>query len=136
MRFKAQSGKRDLPEVNLVPMMDVLMTILVFFIIISMTAQFNEQAVDVKLPSTASGASAVDQPEPLIVELDPQQQLFVEGKPVDQAAMAQRIQQYLAEDPEGVIVLKADYQLSYQQIVDVLGPMRDVGGSQVSLAIE
>lgn len=136
MRFKAQSGKRDLPEVNLVPMMDVLMTILVFFIIISMTAQFNEQAVDVKLPSTASGASDVDQPEPLIVELDPQQQLFVEGEPVDQAAMAQRIQQYLAEDPEGVIVLKADYQLSYQQIVDVLGPMRDVGGSQVSLAIE
>jgi biopolymer transport protein ExbD len=136
MRFKAQSGKRDLPEVNLVPMMDVLMTILVFFIIISMTAQFNEQAVDVKLPSTAAGASDVDQPEPLIVELDPQQQLFVKGESVDQAAMAQRIQQYLAEDPEGVIVLKADYQLSYQQIVDVLGPMRDVGGSQVSLAIE
>jgi biopolymer transport protein ExbD len=117
-------------------MMDVLMTILVFFIIISMTAQFNEQAVDIKLPSTAAGANAVDQPEPLIVELDPQQQLFVEGESVDQAAMAQRIQQYLAEAPEGVIVLKADYQLSYQQIVDVLGPMRDVGGSQVSLAIE
>ena len=136
MRFKAQSGKRDLPEVNLVPMMDVLMTILVFFIIISMTAQFNEQAVDIKLPSTAAGANAVDQPEPLIVELDSQQQLFVEGESVDQAAMAQRIQQYLAEAPEGVIVLKADYQLSYQQIVDVLGPMRDVGGSLVSLAIE
>ena len=80
MRFKAQSGKRDLPEVNLVPMMDVLMTILVFFIIISMTAQFNEQAVDIKLPSTAAGANAVDQPEPLIVELDSQQQLFVEYK--------------------------------------------------------
>lgn len=136
MRFKAQSSKRDLPEVNLVPMMDVLMTILVFFIIISMTAQFNEQAVDVQLPSTESGASAVDQPEPLIVELDPQQQLFVKGELVDQAAMAQQIQQYLSETPEGVIVLKADYQLSYQQIVDVLGPMRDVGGAKVSLAIE
>lgn len=136
MRFKAQSDKRDLPEINLVPMMDVLMTILVFFIIISMTAEFNQQAVDIQLPSTESGASAVDQPEPLIVELDPQQQLFMQGEPVDQATMAQQIQQYLADNPEGVIVLKADYQLNYQQIVDVLGPMRDVGGARVSLAIE
>jgi biopolymer transport protein ExbD len=136
MRFKAQTDKRDLPEINLVPMMDVLMTILVFFIIISMTAEFNQQAVDIQLPSTESGTSAVDQPEPLIVELDPQQQLFVKGELVDQAAMAQQIQQYLSDNPEGVIVLKADYQLSYQQIVDVLGPMRDVGGAKVSLAIE
>lgn len=136
MRFKAQTDKRDLPEINLVPMMDVLMTILVFFIIISMTAEFNQQAVDIQLPSTESGTSAVDQPEPLIVELDPQQQLFVRGELVDQAAMAQQIQQYLSDNPEGVIVLKADYQLSYQQIVNVLGPMRDVGGAKVSLAIE
>ncbi|MBD2105857.1 biopolymer transporter ExbD [Nodosilinea sp. FACHB-13] len=136
MRFKAQSDKRDLPEINLVPMMDVLMTILVFFIIISMTAEFNQQAVDVQLPSTESGSSAVDQPDPLIVELDQQEQLYLAGQPVDPATMAQQIQQYLAEDPQGVIVLKADYQLSYQQIVEVLGPMRAVGGAQVSLAIE
>ena len=136
MRFKAQSDKRDLPEINLVPMMDVLMTILVFFIIISMTAEFNQQAVDIQLPSTDSGSSAVDQPDPLIVELDQQEQLYLEGQLVDPATMAQQIQQYLAEDPQGVIVLKADYQLSYQQIVEVLGPMRDVGGAQVSLAIE
>lgn len=136
MRFKARSDKRDLPEINLVPMMDVLMTILVFFIIISMTAEFNQQAVDVQLPSTESGGSAVGQPDPLIVELDQQEQLYLAGQPVDSATMAQQIQQYLAEDPKGVIVLKADYQLSYQQIVEVLGPMRAVGGAQVSLAIE
>ncbi|MBD1915556.1 biopolymer transporter ExbD [Phormidium sp. FACHB-77] len=136
MRFKARSDKRDLPEINLVPMMDVLMTILVFFIIISMTAEFNQQAVDIQLPSTESGSSDVDQPDPLIVELDQQEQLYLAGQPVDPATMAQQIQQYLAEDPKGVIVLKADYQLSYQQIVEVLGPMREVGGAQVSLAIE
>ncbi|MBW4463555.1 MAG: biopolymer transporter ExbD [Nodosilinea sp. WJT8-NPBG4] len=125
-----------MPEINLVPMMDVLMTILVFFIIISMTAEFNQQAVDVQLPSTESGGSAVGQPDPLIVELDQQEQLYLAGQPVDPATMAQQIQQYLVEDPKGVIVLKADYQLSYQQIVEVLGPMRAVGGAQVSLAIE
>ncbi len=135
MRIKSRSQKHDLPEVNLVPMMDVLMTILVFFIIISMSAQINQKAVDVKLPSVESGSSAVDQPDPLIVELDRQGKLFVKGESVDQGQMAQNIQQYLTDNPKGTVVLKADYQLTYQKIAEVLGSMRDVGGNQVSLAI-
>ncbi len=135
MRFKSQSQRRDLPEVNLVPMMDVLMTILVFFIIISMTAQINQQAVEVSLPAIESGGEAVDQPDPMILQLDQQGKLFLEGEPMDQSQMVQAIQQYLGENPEGAVVLKADYELTYQTIVEVLGAMRDVGGSRVSLAI-
>ncbi|MFM7219372.1 MAG: ExbD/TolR family protein [Nodosilinea sp.] len=135
MRFKSQSQRRDLPEVNLVPMMDVLMTILVFFIIISMTAQINQQAVEVSLPAIESGGEAVDQPDPMILQLDKQGKLFLEGEPMDQSQMVQAIQQYLGENPEGAVVLKADYELTYQTIVEVLGAMRDVGGSRVSLAI-
>jgi biopolymer transport protein ExbD len=54
---------------------------------------------------------------------------------MDQSQMVQAIQQYLGENPEGAVVLKADYELTYQTIVEVLGAMRDVGGSRVSLAI-
>jgi biopolymer transport protein ExbD len=116
-------------------MMDVLMTILVFFIIISMTAQMNQQAVEVSLPAIESGGEAVDQPDPMILQLDKQGKLFLEGEPMDQSQMVQAIQQYLGENPEGAVVLKADYELTYQTIVEVLGAMRDVGGSRVSLAI-
>ncbi|MFM7472115.1 MAG: ExbD/TolR family protein [Nodosilinea sp.] len=135
MRVKSRSQKHDLPEVNLVPMMDVLMTILVFFIIISMSAQINQKAVDIKLPSVESGSSSVDQPDPMMVELDRQGKLFIKGSSIDQAQMAQDIQQYLTNNPKGTVVLKADNQLTYQKIAEVLGAMRDVGGNQVSLAI-
>jgi biopolymer transport protein ExbD len=136
MRFKTKRVQQESSEINLVPMMDVLMTILVFFIIISMTAQFSEQAVDVKLPAAAAGGDTVNQPDPLVVQLDSQSQIFIGEELLDKARMAQQIQQYLATNPEGIVVLKADYTLTYQQIIEVLGPMRDVGGSQVSLAIE
>lgn len=135
MRFKSQSQRRDLPEVNLVPMMDVLMTILVFFIIISMTAQINQKAVEISLPTIGSKGESVDQPDPMILQLDKQGKLFLEGEPMDQSQIAQAIQQYLGKYPEGAVVLKADYELTYQKIVEVLGAMRDVGGSRVSLAI-
>ncbi|MBU6229581.1 MAG: biopolymer transporter ExbD [Cyanobacteria bacterium REEB459] len=135
MRMKSRSQRHDLPEVNLVPMMDVLMTILVFFIIISMSAQINQKAVEVKLPSVEAGGSNVDQPDPLTVELDRQGKLFIKGSAVDQTQMAENIRQYLTEHAKGTVVLKADNQLTYQKIAEVLGTMRDVGGNQVSLAI-
>jgi biopolymer transport protein ExbD len=135
MRFKSQSQRRELPEINLVPMMDVLMTILVFFIIVSMTAQINQKAVEVSLPAIELGGESVDQPDPMILELDRESRLFLEGEPIEQGQMAQAIQQYLGENPEGAVVLKADYELTYQDMVEVLGAMRDVGGSRVSLAI-
>jgi biopolymer transport protein ExbD len=71
----------------------------------------------------------------MILQLDKQGKLFLEGEPMDQSQMVQAIQQYLGENPEGAVVLKADYELTYQSIVEVLGAMRDVGGSRVSLAI-
>jgi biopolymer transport protein ExbD len=124
-----------MPEINLVPMMDVLMTILTFFIIVSMTAQFGSQALDITLPN-AEGANAVNNPNPLIVGLNEQEQLSLNGQPVSQEQLSQQMQVYLSQNPEGSIILQADYRLTYQQIVSVLGQMRAVGGDRVSLGID
>ncbi|MBD1867150.1 biopolymer transporter ExbD [Oculatella sp. FACHB-28] len=125
-----------MPEINLVPMMDVLMTILTFFIIVSMSAQFGSQALDITLPNADSGANAVNYPDPLIVGMNEQEQLSLNGQPVSQEQLSQQMQAYLSQNPEGSIILQADYRLPYQQIVNVLGQMRAIGGDRVSLGID
>jgi biopolymer transport protein ExbD len=126
-----------MPEVNLVPMMDVVMTILTFFIIVSMTLTSQQSAVNIALPSANKGTSPQDtSKEPLIVGLDGQRQLIVGDKPVTEAELAQQMLSYLSKNPQGAVVLKADKNLAYEQVVQVLGKMRDVGGDRVSLAIE
>ncbi|NEQ28149.1 MAG: biopolymer transporter ExbD [Microcoleus sp. SIO2G3] len=137
MRFKSQrrgSGSQ-MPEVNLVPMMDVIMAILTFFIIISMTLT-SQQSVNVSLPSADSGASATDLPDPFVVGLNQQRQIILNSQPATEAELLQQMQAYLARNRDGAIVLKADKGLSYQEVVQLLGKMRDVGGDRVSLAIE
>jgi biopolymer transport protein ExbD len=42
----------------------------------------------------------------------------------------------LQKNPQGAVVLNADRKLPYEQVVQVLGKMRDIGGDRVSLAIE
>ena len=133
-RFRASTSQ--MPEINLVPMMDVLMTILTFFIIISMTMTAQQQSVNINLPSTNAGANTVKTPDPLVVGLTNQGTLEVANNPVTDAQLSQQMQAYLQKNPNGAVVLQADKKLPYEQVVQVLGKMRDVGGDRVSLAID
>ncbi|WP_068818945.1 ExbD/TolR family protein [Phormidesmis priestleyi] len=135
MRFKSQQKKSEMPEVNLVPMMDVLMTILTFFIIIAMTLT-TQQTVNVTLPSASAGAVELKEPDPLIIGLNLQGEILLDDKTVSQAELSQRMQSYLVQNPKGAVILKAADKIPYEQVVKLLGTMRDVGGDRVSLAIE
>lgn len=135
MRFKSQHKSSQMPEVNLVPMMDVIMTILTFFIIVSMTLTNRQNAVNVTLPSTGSGLSEQKSPDPLVVTIDPQGKLFLGKDAITDAQLVQPMQAYLQKNPQGAVVLNADRKLPYEEVVKVLGKMRDIGGDRVSLAI-
>jgi len=135
MKLKARSHGSQMPEINLVPMMDVIMTILTFFIIVSMTLT-SFQAVDVPLPSTDKGISKEKPPEPMIVGMNRQGQILVNNAPASDTQLAQQIVTYLEKNPKGAVVLKADKDVQYEKVVQVLGTLRDVGGDRISLAIE
>jgi biopolymer transport protein ExbD len=140
MRFRAQQQRNNsMPEINLVPMMDVIMTILTFFIILTMTMS-NFQSVDISLPGRGDGksAGASNTPtEPLIIGLNVRGQVSVKNAgAIDRAQMTQQIQTYLQQNPQGVVILNADKAVPYEQVVQLLSVMRDVGGGRVSLAIQ
>lgn len=113
------------------------MTILTFFIIISMTLSSNQGSVDVTLPSAKEGVTEQKAPDPLIVGLNQQGEILLADKTVSDAELAQQMKSYLLQNPkDGAIILKADHKLPYEQVVKLLGKMRDIGGDRVSLAID
>lgn len=126
-----------MPDVNLVPMMDVLMTVLTFFIIVSMTLT-GQQILNVRLPETsgqgANGGAATR--KTLVVGLNPDRQIVIENQPIRSEQLAQIMQTFLSQNPEGIVLLKADRQLTYDSVAQLLKTMRDIGGDRVSLAIE
>lgn len=136
MRFKSQQKTSQMPDVNLLPMMDVILTILTFFIIVSMTLTSQQQFVDITLPSTDAGASNLPVPDPLVIGLNPQGQVLLNNQAVSDAQLSQQMQTYQVQNPKGAVILKADRKLPYEQVIQVLGKMRDIGGDRVSLAID
>ena len=127
-------------EVNLIPMMDVLMVVLTFFIIISMTLSTGQNVIGVNLPRTDKGAkpSAQDAkaPDPLMVGINKQGQIMIKNKPVETSQLETELQAYFQKSPQGVVVLQADKTLPYEKLAKVLGQIRDIGGDRVALAVD
>ena len=132
MRFRRQLNSS--PEVNLVPMMDVLMSVLTFFIITSMTLT-GQRLGNITLPG-AGGAVETDETDPLIVGLTKSGEILIADQTLTEAELTEQMQSYLSANPSGTIIVKADRELVYQEVSQLLQKMAQIGGERVSLAIE
>jgi biopolymer transport protein ExbD len=136
-------GGNQMPELNLTPMMDLVLTILCFFIIASVSfanSSGSNGSVDVALPSAKAGLSDKEgdnKPvDPMIVSVDSKSEMFVESRKIVISQLGPEIKAYLAKHPkDGVVILKADSQISYAKVIEVLSQMRSFGGEKVSLAV-
>jgi biopolymer transport protein ExbD len=72
--------------------------------------------------------------EMFVVSLDDLGQLYVEKQPVNEAQMMNALQNYHQYNPNGLIVLHASRNTSYNDVVQLLDSLRSVGGDKVALA--
>jgi biopolymer transport protein ExbD len=139
MRLQRRHQSVPVTEVNLIPMMDVLLTVLTFFIIISMTLSTGQNVLNVNLPKTEAGAKSTSSsktPDPLMIGINPQGQVMIQNKPVDPSQLDVQLQTYFQKSPEGFVVLEADKTLAYEKITNVLAQLRAIGGDRVALAVD
>ncbi len=132
MRFK--SREQPSPEINLIPLLDVLMTVLTFFVIVSMTLN-GDQTPNLSLPgqfNPKSTSPSLAAPT-VIVGLNAFGELLIGQEKLDLAATQAKLRDRLRRNPELVILLKADRSLPYKTIAKTLNTLRQVGGSRVSL---
>jgi biopolymer transport protein ExbD len=124
-----------MPEVNMIPMMGVMLVVLAFFVFVSMTLT-SQQGFDVELPTAAVGGKKMEAPDPFIVGMNQQGQILLEGQTVTPAQLEDKVVTYFEKNPQGTVLLKANRELAYDKVVAVLQTIRDIGGDRVSLAVE
>lgn len=129
-----------MPTVDLIPMLNVMMAVLAFFVLISMTLATPNQGVDVQLPSEESDIDNAEEnsqiPELMVVELSPEGEIKIEEEIIiSQEQLFAQMETYLAENELGLVLLNANPQTNYEEVMQFLANMRSVGGERVSLAI-
>ena len=119
-------------QVPIIPLIDVIFCILTFFLLAAL--QFTrQQAISIDLPKASTGTTPQIR-QTLIVTIDPIGQIYIEQEPVTREQFDQRLQAYRSLNPSGMMVLNASRTSSYNDVVQVLDKMREVGGDRVALA--
>ncbi len=135
MRFKSQSSPPP-PQVDLIPMLTVMMGVLAFFVVITATLG-SETLVEIQLPGEQQNDAPVPLPaDPFIIELVGANEVKLNGQPIDLASLETQMEAYLSRNPKDTIFLLPNQDLPYEQVMQFLGEMRQIGGDRVSLAIE
>ncbi len=125
-------------QVQIIPLIDVIFCILTFFILASL--QFTrQQAINVDLPKASSAAAsninASQSQNILPVTIDAVGQTYVEKQPIQREQLAGILRNYLQKNPNGVLVLNASRSATYNDVIELLDLLRQVGGDRVSLGI-
>lgn len=121
-RFERTPGQTPMSEINVTPLVDVMMVLLVIFIL---TAPLLGRALKLDLPQ-AAGASAGAPAQVVRLSIDAQAQVFLDGQPITLDALAQALTARASQSsaagqaqlPE--VQLQADAQVPYGRVVEVM----------------
>lgn len=128
--------RRDEPEINFIPLIDVLLVILIFLMVTTTYSKFTELQVD--LPS-ADADKAAERPSEIVVAVASDGRYLLDaGKPqfVAAPALAAELRRAAAERKDPVLVIYADAGATHQAVVGVLEAARQAGVARVSFAAQ
>jgi TolR protein len=125
-------GYRPLAEINVTPLVDVMLVLLVIFMV---AAPLMTVGVPVRLPKTS--AAPTQQPrQPIVVSMTGDGRLFLREEPLTPAQLIPRLQALRNDDAEATVYVRGDRDLAYGRIMEVIGLVNQSGFAGVSLIAE
>ncbi|BBO85463.1 biopolymer transporter ExbD [Desulfosarcina ovata subsp. sediminis] len=127
---KSLRGKYQEEEINVMPLVDMVFLLLIFFMVT--TSFVKEAGIDVHRP-TAATAQLKDKGN-ILLGVSADGRIFFEKKAIDLRSVRAHIERSLAESPEGAVVIVADQKSDTGVIVRVMDQCRLAGARRVSIA--
>ncbi len=130
MKFLTESEDRP-PEVNVVPLIDVIFAILTYFIMTSLTLSRTE-GLPVNLPGASSGKSQ-DQTK-VVVTIDAQGSISLNRQPADLISLIPKIRSLTSNNDQTLVVINADEKVGHGRVVAVMDLVRQIPGIRMGIA--
>ena len=131
-RLQRSATSQPMSDINMTPLIDVMLVLLVIFII---TAPLMSSSLRLDLPKTV-GATAGAAPAFVTVAVNPAGQLFWGDEAVSDAELQTHVRQAAQRSPSTEVQLRADKQVPYGRIAELIGLVQDGGLSRIGFVIE
>ena len=130
--FNKNSDSAPMAEINMVPLIDVMLVLLVIFII---TAPLLTHAVKIDLPRASSHPN-MTKPQNIQLGVRTDGEIFWNGEAVDLATLDTRMKTAAAINPQPELHIRADRSTEYQRVAEVMSAAARAGLSKIGFVTE
>jgi len=130
MAFNTAGDRADvMSEINITPLVDVMLVLLVTFII---TAPLLNNAVRINLPKTAATAPPTDV-KPVTVSIDGNARVFIDKREVAAESLEPELRKLVTTTPDLALSLQADEGVPYRSVAKAIANIQRAGVSKLSV---
>lgn len=132
MSFTPERGNDTLSQINVTPLVDVMLVLLVIFMV---TAPILQQGVSVNLPRVQAAALTGDDVQ-LVVSVTAQGVLYLNDAVLTPVELRAKLEAILREQPDRQVYLRGDAQVPYGEVMRVMGALREAGVQRLGMVTE
>ena len=132
MAFDSRSNGGSIAQINVTPLVDVMLVLLVIFMV---TAPIIQQGVAVDLPKTRA-APLNAQEEPLVVGIAKNGSIFLNDNPIPLEELRAKLVAIAKASPDHQILLRADRTVPYGDVVRVIAAVKEAGVTRLGMVTE
>lgn len=126
-----ESRRRFLAEINIIPLVDVVLVLLVIFMV---TAPMLHRGIDISLPRSQS--NTITPEERLIITIEPDERVYLGKDRVTVIHLRKRLHEAKAINPVVSVYLRADSRVPYGRIVQVMDAVKGVGIERLGMVTD
>ncbi|WP_248304954.1 ExbD/TolR family protein [Devosia sp. FKR38] len=128
-RGRSRSGAPPISEINVTPMVDVMLVLLIVFMV---AAPLMTMGVPVNLPKTEAQAMPIAR-KPITVTVATDGALSIDGSPVVMADLVATVETLVGENTDERLYVRGDASTAYGAIMEVMGALSAAGHGQIGL---
>lgn len=132
MAFKMDSGDDMMAEINVVPLVDVILVVLIIFMVTA--PMIMKPSINVNLPKAASGEATV--PSKLNITIGSDGKLNLDGKSVQDSEITTASMQEVKKNPDIQAIISADKDVPHGRVVAVLDLVKSAGVKKFAISID
>ena len=132
MAFSSDRHNEVLSQINVTPLVDVMLVLLVIFMV---TAPIMHQGVSVNLPRVQAGALTGEEVQ-LVVTVSAPGKVFLNDTQITPAELLAKLQAILREQPDRNVYLRADAAVPYGEVMRVIAAIRQAGVQRLGMVTE